>query len=148
MPRLLIAFIIVLAFFCSATADEPIKVASTDWPWWRGPNRNGVADPAQKPPLKWSETENVLWKTPVPGKGHGSPIIVGAHVYLATADETSETQSVLCYDRHNGKLLWQTVVHRGKFDKGGNAKSTLASGTAACDGKRVFNAGSSGDQPQ
>jgi outer membrane protein assembly factor BamB len=135
-----IIFALVIAFTLEAgePKDDRINVAPTDWPWWRGPNRNGVADAKQKPPVKWSETENVLWKVPVPGKGHGSPIIVGDHVYLATANHKDETQSVLCYDRKEGKLLWDKEVHRGGFDKGGNGKSTLASGTTACDGHRVF----------
>jgi hypothetical protein len=58
-------------------------------------------------------------------------------VFLATADPENETQSVLCFDRHTGKQLWQTEVHRGKFEKG-NAKSSMASSTPACDGTRVF----------
>jgi hypothetical protein len=117
---------------------EPIKVAPTDWPWWRGLARNGVADAKQQPPLTWSATENVLWKAPVPGRGHGSPTIVGNRVFLATADHEKQTQSVLCYDRSSGKLLWQTEVHHGGFEKKGNAKSSLASSTVACDGTRVF----------
>jgi outer membrane protein assembly factor BamB len=117
---------------------EAITVGANDWPWWRGPKRNGVADPAQKPPLKWSETENVLWKSPVPGRGHGSPIVVGDQIFLATADHKELTQSVLCYNRTTGALLWQKEIHRGPFPKGGNAKSSFASSTLACDGKRVF----------
>jgi outer membrane protein assembly factor BamB len=120
------------------TEADKITVAPTDWPWWRGPNCNGVADPKQQPPLKWSATENVLWKTPVPGRGHGSPTVVGDRVFLATADNEQQTQSVLCYHRQTGKLLWQTEVHRGNFDKKGNAKGSLASATVACDGSRVF----------
>ena len=116
---------------------EAITVGPNDWPWWRGPDRNGVAD-AQKPPLKWSETENVLWKTPVPGRGHGSPIVVGDQIFLATADAKELTQSVLCYDRKSGVLLWQKEIHRGPFPKGGNQKASFASSTLACDGKRVF----------
>ena len=120
------------------TEADPITVGPNDWPWWRGPNRNGVADAAQKPPLKWSDTENVLWKAAVPGRGHGSPIVVGDQVFLATADQKEENQSVLCYDRDSGKLMWQTEVHRGGFEKGGNGKSSLASATLACDGQRIF----------
>ena len=137
MKRLISAFA-ALVLILPIRADEPITVAPTDWPWWRGPKRNGVADPNQKPPLKWSENENVLWKAKVPGRGHGSPIVVGDQVFLPTADHDTEVQSVLCYDRKGGKLLWQTEVHRGNFVKGGNAKSSLASGTMACDGHRVF----------
>jgi outer membrane protein assembly factor BamB len=116
----------------------PITIAETDWPWWRGPTRNGVASSNQKPPLKWSATENVAWKSPIPGRGHGSPTVVGDQVFLATAEHGKDVQSVLCYDRKTGKLLWQTEVHRGGFEKKGNAKSTLASSTVACDGQRLF----------
>src|SRR5262249_50764354 len=77
MPRLCCVFVFVLCVATAASAGEPIKVGPGDWPWWRGPNRNGVADPGQKPPLKWSKTENVLWQASVPGRGHGSPIVVG-----------------------------------------------------------------------
>jgi outer membrane protein assembly factor BamB len=117
---------------------DRISSDPTDWSWWRGPNRNGIAAAEQKPPLKWSESENVLWKSPVPGRGHGSPTVVGDQVFLATADHEHEIQSVLCYHRQTGKRLWQTEVHRGGFEKKGNDKSSLASATVACDGQRVF----------
>lgn len=122
----------------SDSGDERLSVAPTDWPWWRGPNRNGVADAKQQPPLKWSASENVLWKSPVPGRGHGSPAVMGERVFLATADAEKQTQSVLCYERKTGKRLWQTEVHRGGFEKKGNVKSSHASATPACDGRRVF----------
>jgi outer membrane protein assembly factor BamB len=149
MQRLLLVLVaagLLLPVALPARADrlpaEPdgdrITVAATDWPWWRGPNRDGVADPGQKPPLKWGDSENVLWKTPVPGRGLGSPTVVGDHVFLATADHEQQTQSVLCYDRRTGKQLWQTEVHRGGFEKKGNSKSSLASSTVACDGRRLF----------
>jgi outer membrane protein assembly factor BamB len=146
--RTLLATLLALTILtCSSTAQEPaptahaepIKFAQTDWPWWRGPTRNGVADPKQQPPLRWSATDNVLWKVPVPGRGHGSPTVVGTRVFLATADHETETQYVLCYARATGKLLWQTEVHRGGFaKKGHNGKSSMASSTVACDGSRVF----------
>jgi outer membrane protein assembly factor BamB len=117
---------------------EPISFAADDWPWWRGPNRDGIADPKQTPPLKWSATENIVWKAPIPGRGHGSPTVVGNQVFLATADEDAQVQSVLCFDRKSGKQLWQTEVHRGNFETKGNKKSSHASPTVACDGKRLF----------
>jgi hypothetical protein len=147
MKRLLLPFVLAPLFLPTGcleraeearkTSEDGITIGPADWPWWRGPNRNGVAAD-QKPPLKWSETENVLWKSPVPGRGHGSPTVVGDQVFLATADHENQTQSVLCFDRKTGKRLWQTEVHRGGFEKKGNSKSSLASSTAACDGQRVF----------
>lgn len=124
--------------FANAVGPEPIVVGPDDWPWWRGPTRNGVARPEPKPPLTWSDTENVVWKVEVPGRGHGSPIVVGDQVFLATAEVDRDAQSVLCYDRKTGRRLWQTDVHQGGLTKQGNAKSTLASSTIACDGKRLF----------
>jgi len=128
---------LLLALGASARADDGLPVAENDWPWWRGPRREGSASENQKPPLTWSPTENVLWKIPVPGRGHGSATVVGPHVYLAACDERSGSQSVLCFDRATGKPLWETVVHAsGAMRK--NAKSTGASTTLACDGERLF----------
>lgn len=117
--------------------DDQIKVDAADWPWWRGPQRNGVANPNQDPPTEWSATQNVAWKSPVPGRGHSSPIVVGPRIFMATADQEAGTQSVLCYDRESGRQLWQTEVHRGGLMRK-NEKSSAASGTVACDGERVF----------
>ena len=115
-----------------------IQYAQTDWPWWRGPTANGIAQADQHPPLQWSETQNVVWKADVPGRGHSSPTVVGNRVLLTTADEQRETQSVICYDRRSGKVNWTTVVHRGKIDRKGNKKTTQASASVACDGQRLF----------
>jgi len=110
----------------------------TDWPWWRGPNHNGIASDRQKPPHEWSASKNILWKSPVPGRGHGSPIVVGKQVVLVTADLKRDVQTMLCYDRDSGELVWKTDVHTGGVFKGGNQKATQASTTPACDGERFF----------
>lgn len=130
-----------LSFAAEPSNKDRIEFAPTDWPWWRGPNRNGVAAADQTPPLKWSETEGTLWATPIPGRGHSSPTVVGDQVFLATAEHDREVQSVLCFDRQTGKRLWQTDIHHGTFEpvlKKGNSKSSLASSTVACDGQRIF----------
>lgn len=125
-------------------AEEPVgklpapQFAPTDWPWWRGPQRNGVASADQQPPTSWSPTQNVVWSLPVAGRGHGSPIVVGDQVVLATADLERQQQSVLCVDRRTGQRVWETVVHSGGLTDKGNEKSSLASGTLACDGERFF----------
>ncbi len=110
---------------------------SGDWPWWRGPSFDGVAASGQKSPTIWSDSQNVVWKAPVPGRGHGTPTVVGNQVVLVTADEKKEIQSVLCFDRTSGKLLWQTEVHRGNFMRR-NKKASHASSTPACDGERFY----------
>ena len=143
MPNLLRTLVVVAAAALFVTpafgqqVDDHIDVDAADWPWWRGPERNGVAYPAQDPPTEWSATQNVAWKSPIPGRGHSSPTVVGPHVYLATADDEAGTQSVLCFDRATGTQLWRTEVHRGGLMRK-NEKSTAASSTVACDGERVF----------
>ena len=109
-----------------------------DWPWWRGPQRNGHADAAQELPAQLDVTRHQLWVAPVPGRGHGSPIVVGARLYLVTADEKAQTQSLLAYDRQTGKPVWNTVIHRGNFPAKLNAKATHASSSPACDGERLY----------
>ena len=118
--------------------DTATTLTAADWPWWRGPHRNGDAVADQKPPLNWSEKENVIWKTPIPGRGHGSPILVGNRIFLLTAEHDRQVQSVICIHRKTGEQLWQTDLHQGDLNVKGNAKSTLANSTVACDGERVF----------
>lgn len=128
-----------LAFVLSAPAASSGVNPAADWPAWRGPTGDGIAAPGQEPPLRWSETENVLWKSPIPGRGHGTPTVVGDRIYLATADnQIRNHQSVLCLDRHSGKRVWQTYVHNDKADPGNHANSSAASSTLACDGRRLF----------
>ncbi|WP_339745759.1 PQQ-binding-like beta-propeller repeat protein [uncultured Rubinisphaera sp.] len=122
-----------------AIGTEPVPVNSkTDWPCWRGADQNGIAAEGQQPPLEWSETENVIWKTPVTGRGHGSPIVVGNQVILATADEAAETRSLISFNRNTGKKVWETILHSGKATPARNKKGTQASSTPACDGERLF----------
>ena len=111
---------------------------SQDWPWWRGATHDGIANPDQHPPVKWSESENIIWKADLPGRSHGSPIVVGDQVVVTAADNDRNLQTVLCFDRRNGKQLWETVVHEKGLDVQNNEKSSMASAAAACDGDRFF----------
>lgn len=121
----------------TSKVNDGLVVDAADWPWWRGSLRNGTANPDQRPPVSFSDTQNVLWKVDVPGRGYGSPTVVDKRVFLATADEKSGAQSVLCFDRATGKSLWTTTVHAmGGMRK--NNKSTAASSTPACDGEHVY----------
>jgi len=110
--------------------------APDDWPGWRGPRRDGVHADVQ-PPLNWTQ-ESIVWKSEVPGRGHGSPIILSGRVYLPTADAASQEQSVLAYDLATGETLWQRKVHDHGFDPSVHNKNTQASSTLATDGEHLF----------
>ncbi|GIW97166.1 MAG: dehydrogenase [Pirellulaceae bacterium] len=109
-----------------------------DWPWWRGPYRNGHAAPQCRPPVRFSEHEKVRWKVEVPGRGHSSPVVFADRVFLATADEQQQVQSVLAYRLADGAPLWQRPLSQGGFPENNHPKNTEASPTVACDGQRVF----------
>lgn len=116
---------------------EPIDVAPGDWPWWRGPHRNAT-QPDMNVPTEFNDQQNVRWKADVPGRGHADPTIVGDRIFLSTAEQQPESQSVVCFDRQSGDLLWQQTLHQGGFERNMHAKSTQASNTVACDGQRLF----------
>ncbi len=127
--------------FAAASMVEPSAIhvdLAQDWPWWRGPANNGIANSDQHPPVTWSEYENIVWKANLPGRSHGAPIVVGDQVVLTAADHERKVQSVLCFDRKTGKQLWETVVHENGVDVKSNEKSSMASTAAACDGDRFF----------
>ncbi len=124
------------------TAPPMIAKSDTDWPWWRGYNRDGIASANQTPPLRWSRDENILWSTKIAGRGHGSVTVLGDRVFVATADHDRGVQLVLALDRASGKPIWQSVVHEGgletKSEREPNKKASLASSTIATDGDRLY----------
>src|SRR5205814_1127290 len=88
-------------------------------------------------PTHWSATQNVKWSVPLPGKGHGSPIVVGQKIFLNTALERENQRVLLCLDRNTGQILWQREVLSAPLEHKNNLNS-YASSTPACDGQRVF----------
>jgi len=112
--------------------------AANDWPVWRGPTGKGLAAKDETPPVKWSESESIRWKTPLPGRGHGSPIVVNDRILIPTADEAKQIQSVLCLSRKSGDVLWKTDVNQGGFAPKIHQKNTHASPTLASNGETVF----------
>jgi len=112
-------FALMLALLpVSATHGQKLDAQSApvNWARWRGPTGNGIST-NQQPVTSWSETENVIWRTKVPGKGHASPIVTDSKIFLTTADEQAQTQSVVAFERETGKQVWNTVVNTGGFPK-------------------------------
>ena len=65
------------------------SIALQNWPHWRGPTGNSIS-PYGRPPISWSETENVKWKVSIPGDGSGSPIVWEDKIFLVTAVAESD----------------------------------------------------------
>ena len=109
-----------------------------NWPDYRGPRRDGVSEVASLP-LRWSETLNVRWKTPIHGLGWSSPVIWGNQVWLTTATEDGKVLSVLCIDRDSGQIL----LDRKLFDVAkpralNNPVNTYASPSPTIEEGRVY----------
>src|SRR5687767_5100205 len=82
----------------AATMIEVEGEGAKYWTRWRGPSGQGIVK-AGKYRDKWSPTEGVKWKVPVPGLGHSSPIIWGNRIFLTTAHDNGARLSMLAFDR-------------------------------------------------
>jgi outer membrane protein assembly factor BamB len=117
-----------------------------DWPEFRGPGKQGHSSETGLP-TTWSETENVRWKSPVPGNGWSSPIVVADRIYLTTAvptDETAEKSDLslrtLCYNATTGEQIWNTEVFLevAATAPGIHQKNSHASPTPILEGDRLY----------
>ena len=106
------------------------------WSRWRGPSGQGFA-PGSNYPDTWSATQNVRWKTPVPGRGNSSPIVWGDRILLTTAYEGGRRLSILALRRSDGGRLWETFAPTGRAGST-HEKNGHASATPATDGERVY----------
>lgn len=120
----------------SPSSAPAVKIGQNDWPWWRGPTLNGKSS-GKAPPTEWNQKKNVVWKSPIPGRGYSTPSILGNRIFISTADDEAQTQSLLCLDRKNGKQLWKKQIHKGKLPRA-HRKNSHASASPACDGELIF----------
>ena len=132
-----------------------------DWPQWRGPHGQGVVTDARVP-AKWSETENVAWKTQIPGRGWSSPVISGEQVWLTTAHETVATAEeakkrleantggqpltvlssvridAVCIDKQDGAVLRQIPLLQKDEPQWAHTTNSYASSTPVLEDGKMF----------
>ncbi len=75
-----------------------------NWPDWRGPTGDGRSD-ATDLPLKWSETENIVWKIPIHDLGYSTPVVWGDQIWLTTATTKGKTLYAMCIDLNTGRII-------------------------------------------
>lgn len=107
-----------------------------NWPAWRGPLGSGVV-PEKNVPLKWSPTENVRWKIPLPDRGNSTPAIWGDKVFVTQAIEKDGLRTLMCFSRADGKLLWQKSVTYTQKEES-HATNPHCSASPVVDGERVI----------
>ena len=108
-----------------------------NWPEFRGPNGNGQGE-SQNPPLKWSETENIVWKTPIHDHGWSSPVVWQDQVWVTTATEDGRRLYAVCVDRTDGSILHDVRVFDVDAPEPVAAVNSYASPTAAIESGRVY----------
>lgn len=162
LSRLLVPAIVLVASLSAATA----RLAAANWPGWRGPSGQGISEETGLPD-EWAPDRNVAWRTPIPGRGHSSPIVWGDRVFLTTAIEgevipgaqapvhyeapgkpflhpdsvgadRKHTLKVMALDLATGKVLWERVAYEGRVFDNRHKASSYASPTPVTDGTLVY----------
>jgi outer membrane protein assembly factor BamB len=125
---ILLVAALALISFDSAIAEN--------WPCFRGPTRQGISH-EKDIPTEWSQTSNIVWKTPIPGVGWSSPIVFDDRVFVTTATDKGASFRLLCLDRLTGTVLWNKQIHR---QKPGHKQrfNSYASSTPVTDGRYVY----------
>jgi outer membrane protein assembly factor BamB len=131
-------FTVFLTANCSgAESPEGVKGASAQWHQWRGPTGQGHSADARVP-LTWSERENLLWKTPLPGRGNSSPIVWGDRVFLTAASPDGKERYVLCVSARDGSILWQRLAAKDPQPDKVHEWNGYASPSCTTDGEHVY----------
>lgn len=140
-----------ILILCLVVSIEP--ASAEDWTRFRGPNGSGVTSGSNSLPSKWSTSENLAWKTRLPGPGASSPIIVDGKVFVTaysgygvTREQQSElddlVRHLICVDLSSGKILWQRDVKawlpEDSYYQTGVSSHGYASHTPCSDGTSVF----------
>lgn len=153
MKRLSFSVLCLSLFTLSA-----IGTNAQNWPSFRGPNASGVAE-GTKPPTTWDldKSQNVLWKTPIPGLSHASPIVWGNQIFVITAissnakadfvakdrgidlanDDAKHMWMIYALDKQNGRVLWSNKAFEGVPRAKRHVKATQANSTPVTDGRYV-----------
>lgn len=147
-----------LIIVLSIAALSSITTNAQNWPSFRGPNASGVVE-GTNPPITWDveKTQNVLWKTNIPGLSHASPIVWGNQIFVITAissdakagfmakdrgidlanDNTTHTWMIYALDKLSGKILWSNKAYEGVPRAKRHVKATQANSTPVTDGRYV-----------
>lgn len=111
------------------------SVRAENWPQWRGPKNNGISNETNTP-TKWSKTENVAWRLPMPGPAGATPAVWGERIFLTSVDKGSGDLLLMCVGT-DGKEKWRQVMASGNKDVRGD-EGNSASNSPSTDGAHVW----------
>ncbi|HUG89674.1 MAG TPA: PQQ-binding-like beta-propeller repeat protein [Planctomycetaceae bacterium] len=122
----------------SIVSGTPAPASAPErWTAFRGSDGSGISQ-AEGLPLRWSETENVRWKTPVHGRGWSSPVVWGDQVWITTASEDGRTMSAMGVDRETGRVVHDLLLFENEEPDYCHPTNSYASPTPAIEDGRVY----------
>lgn len=132
----------------SGEGTSPVPGPNDVWPRFRGPTGMGVSD-AQNLPLTWSQTENIAWKTPLPGPGASSPVVFGERIYLTcysgyfVPDQPGGSleqlqRHLVALNRQDGRIEWDRTLAAKLPEESQIRDHGYAANTPAVDAERVY----------
>jgi outer membrane protein assembly factor BamB len=119
-------------FFLSVTAR-----AGDNWPQFRGPHADGHSDSTGLP-VKWSETQNIKWKIPIPGQGWSSPVIHGDQIWCTAALQSGVELRAICIDKNTGRIVHNIEVFHVPNPEKKHTFNSYASPTPVLEAGRVY----------
>jgi outer membrane protein assembly factor BamB len=126
-------------FIIGALCMAGACIADTStWSEFRGTSRDGKSS-ATGLPITWSETENIVWKTALPGEGHSSPVVAGGRIWLTMSPDQGTNRHLLCVDFNTGKITKD--IHLFQYDPTGERNhkmNSYATPTPIAEGNRVY----------
>ena len=134
VSRVHIAFLAALGGALLSVAHAALP-AGANWPAWRG-DGSGISTDTNLP-VTWSATNNVVWRTPLPGEGSSSPIVWDRRVFLTASTDGGSNRLVFCLDAQTGRVLWQRPFVASRIPQT-DPKAGYAPATAATDGRRLY----------
>lgn len=123
----------LFAVVACATTNHAVR--AENWPQWRGPKNNGISNETNTP-TKWSKTENVAWRLPMPGPAGATPVVWGERIFLTSTDKSTGDLLLLCVGT-DGKEKWRQVMSSGNKDVRGD-EGNSASNSPSTDGEHVW----------
>ena len=157
--RLLSFLLLFLPTSTIHAGDVPTQQQLANWHQWRGPYANGTAAGCVRPPVKWSESQNIAWKSDLPGEGTSTPIVWGDQVFVLSAEQTDRKAEappaadersktvppdvyfrffVTSINRITGEVFWQKLAVEEVPHEGHHPTHTYAGGSPATDGERLY----------
>jgi outer membrane protein assembly factor BamB len=137
---------LLLVIITNSVFSQTATDYESNWPAWRGPLANGIA-PKSNPPVSWSESTNIKWRTAIPGKGFSTPIVWDKYVFVTTAipkEGVPESATmpyifkVVALNRADGKILWEKTVADEEVQEPIQQTASHVSNSPVTDGKCLY----------